>query len=154
VSRAYVALGSNAGDPVVNVERGLDALATMGTVLLRSSLYRTPPWGKTDQPDFVNAVVLLQTSSSPRELLAALKAAEVRLGRTPGERWGPRVIDLDLLTYDDVTIDEPDFHVPHAELHRRGFVLVPLAEIDPAYASMRDALDAAEVSGIVRLTLR
>ncbi|HZY98910.1 MAG TPA: 2-amino-4-hydroxy-6-hydroxymethyldihydropteridine diphosphokinase [Candidatus Baltobacteraceae bacterium] len=151
MSRAYVALGSNAGDPTSNVERGFDVLASLGTVLRRSSLYRTPPWGKTDQPDFVNAVALIETSRSPRGLLSALKAAEVRLGRAPGERWGPRVIDLDLLTYDDVRIDEPDIHVPHAELERRGFVLVPLAEIDPAYAAMRDALDPSEVSAIVRL---
>ena len=152
MSRAYVALGSNTGDPAVNVARGFDALAAIGTVVRRSSLYHTPPWGKTDQPDFVNAVALLETSLAPRELLDALKMAERRLGRTPGERWGPRVIDLDLLTYDDVTIDEPDFHVPHAQLRRRGFVLVPLAEIDPAYAPLRDALDSGELRGIERLT--
>lgn len=151
MSRAYVALGSNVGDPEANVGRGFDALAAIGNVLQRSSLYRTPPWGKTDQPDFVNAVALLETALAPRELLEALKAAERRLGRTPGEFWGPRVIDLDLLTYDDVTIDEPDFRVPHAQLHRRGFVLIPLAEIDPAYAPLCDALDASEREGIVRL---
>lgn len=151
MSRVYVALGSNTGDPAVNVARGFDALAAIGSVLQRSALYRTPPWGKTDQPDFVNAVALVETALAPRELLDALKAAERRLGRTEGERWGPRVIDLDLLTYDDVTIDEPDFHVPHAQLRRRGFVLVPLAEIDPAYAPLRDALDASEREGIVRL---
>jgi 2-amino-4-hydroxy-6-hydroxymethyldihydropteridine diphosphokinase len=152
VSRAYVALGSNQGDAVANVERGLQALCALGALLKRSSLYRTPPWGKTDQPDFVNAVALVETSLQPRELLDALKTAERGLGRTPGERWGPRVIDLDLLTYDDVTIDEADFHVPHAQLRRRGFVLVPLAEIDDAYVSLRDALDASELAGIVRLS--
>lgn len=152
MSRAFIALGSNAGDPRLNVELGFEALAAIGSVLQRSSLYRTPPWGKTDQPDFVNAVALVETTLRPRELLDALKAAERRLGRTPGERWGPRVIDLDLLTYDDATIDEPDLHVPHAELHRRGFVLVPLAEIDSSYAALRDALDAREREGIVRLT--
>lgn len=151
MSRAYVALGSNAGDPLANVKRGLDALTALGTLVRRSSLYRTPPWGKTDQPDFVNAVALLDTQLSPRELLDALKTAERRLGRTAGERWGPREIDLDLLTYDDVTIDEPDFQVPHAELKGRGFVLVPLAEIDETYAPLRDALDASERNGIVRL---
>lgn len=151
MSRAYVALGSNTGDPATNVARGFDVLAEIGNVLRRSSLYRTPPWGKIDQPDFVNAVALVETALAPRALLDALKAAEGRLGRTPGERWGPRVIDLDLLTYDDVTIDEPDFHVPHAQLRRRGFVLVPLAEIDPAYATLRDALDVCEREGIVRL---
>jgi 2-amino-4-hydroxy-6-hydroxymethyldihydropteridine diphosphokinase len=151
MSRAYVALGSNIGDPAANVARGFDALAAIGNVLQRSSLYRTPPWGKTDQPDFVNAVALLETALAPRELLEALKTAERRLGRTLGEFWGPRVIDLDLLTYDDVTIDEPDFHVPHAQLRRRGFVLVPLAEIDPAYVPLCDALDESEREGIVRL---
>jgi len=151
VSRAYVALGSNAGDPVLNVGRGFDALAAIGHVLQRSSLYRTPPWGKTDQPDFVNAVALVETTLAPRALLNALKAAERRLGRTPGERWGPRIIDLDLLTYDDLTIDEPDFRVPHAELRHRAFVLVPLAEVDAAYAALRDALDPSELGGIARL---
>lgn len=151
MSRAYVALGSNTGDPAINVARGFDALAAIGTVLQRSSLYRTPPWGKTDQPDFVNAVALVETALAPRELLDALKAAERRLGRTSGERWGPRIIDLDLLTYDDVTIHEPDFQVPHAQLRRRGFVLVPLAEIDSIYAPLRDALHASEREGIVRL---
>lgn len=151
MSRAYVALGSNTGDPVRNVTRGFDALAEIGSVLQRSSLYRTPPWGKTDQPDFINAVALLETVLAPRELLDALKAAERRLGRTPGERWGPRPIDLDILTYDDVTIDEPGLRVPHAQLRRRGFVLVPLAEIDAAYAPLRDALAASERKGIVRL---
>ncbi len=151
MSRVYVALGSNAGDPVLNVARGFEALAEIGSVLRRSSLYRTPPWGKTDQPDFINAVALVETVLAPRELLDALKAAERRLGRTPGERWGPRLIDLDLLTYDDVTIDESGLHLPHLQLRRRGFVLVPLAEIDAAYAPLRDALDSSERKGIVRL---
>jgi len=151
MSRAYIALGSNRGDAVANVERGFNALGTMGIVLRRSSLYRTPPWGTIDQPDFVNAAALLETRLNPRALLGALKEAERRLGRTPGERWGPREIDLDLLTYDDVTIDEPDLRVPHEHLRERAFVLVPLAEIDPAYASLRDATDVSERSAIVRL---
>ena len=151
--RAFVGLGSNLGDSAGNVERAIKALAELGNVARRSSLYRTQPWGKTDQPAFVNAAVLLETSLEPRQLLAALKAIEVRLGRVPGERWGPRAIDLDLLAYDDLTIDEPDLRVPHAHLHERAFVLVPLAEIAPSqYAPARDALPKEDLAGVVTLS--
>jgi 2-amino-4-hydroxy-6-hydroxymethyldihydropteridine diphosphokinase len=149
--RAYLSLGANLGDAAAMVSRAMEALAGVGTVLRRSSLYRTPPWGKLDQPDFVNAAALLETPRSPRELLDALKALEVALGRVPGTRWGPRTIDLDLLTYDDETIREPGLVVPHPHLRERGFVLVPLAEIDPTYEAARDALPPAERAGIAQI---
>lgn len=132
--------------------RAFEELKKLGAVVRRSSLYQTRPWGKIDQPDFVNAAVLLETELEPRALLAALKDAERRLGRVEGERWGPRTIDLDLLTYDDVTIDESGLHVPHEHLSERAFVLVPLAEIDSAYAPLRDALDAEELAGVRAVT--
>ncbi|MEO6836264.1 MAG: 2-amino-4-hydroxy-6-hydroxymethyldihydropteridine diphosphokinase [Candidatus Tumulicola sp.] len=147
--RAFVGLGANLGDAVENVERALAALGEIGTVLARSSLYRTRPWGKTDQPEFVNAVAQLETNLDPNGLLAALQAIEVRLGRVSGgERWGARVIDLDVLSYDDRCIDEPGLRVPHPRMRERAFVLVPLAEIDSAYASFRDALPASELAGV------
>jgi 2-amino-4-hydroxy-6-hydroxymethyldihydropteridine diphosphokinase len=148
VHRAYVGLGSNLGDPIANVERGFQELANIANVVGRSLLYRTRPWGKTDQPDFVNAVALLETTLAPRALLDALKSAEARLGRTPGEGWGPRIIDLDILTYDDRSVDEPGLRVPHRHLHERAFVLVPLAQIDARYASLRDALPSGELAGV------
>jgi 2-amino-4-hydroxy-6-hydroxymethyldihydropteridine diphosphokinase len=149
--RALIGLGSNLGDRVAQLENAIAALGELGTVSRRSALYRTKPWGKADQPDFVNAAILLETRYSPRELLHGLKVLETRLGREPGERWGPRSIDLDLLAYDDVTIDEPDLHVPHARLRERAFVLVPLAEIDSRYERLRDALDRSELAAIERI---
>ncbi len=148
---AYVGIGSNVGNPVENVERAFEALVEIGTVVRRSSLYRTRPWGKIDQPDFINAVALLETQRSAHALLDALKTAEKNLGRMPGERWGPRAIDLDLLTYDDVTIEDAKLKVPHPHLRERAFVLVPLAEIDERYEALRDALDPSDLSGVARL---
>ena len=146
--RAYVGIGTNLGDRIGNIERALPQLAQIGTVLARSSIYRTRAWGRTDQPWFANAVVLLKTTKSPKALLQALQAAERSLGRTPGERWGPRTIDLDLLLYDDLEIDEPQLRVPHPHLHERAFVVVPLAEIDTRFEAMRDALPQRELAGV------
>jgi 2-amino-4-hydroxy-6-hydroxymethyldihydropteridine diphosphokinase len=153
VHRVYVGLGSNQGDAVANVERGLTELARIGRVIRRSSLYRTPPWGNTGQPEFVNAVAQLETLLAPRALLEALKTAEKRLGRIPGERWGPRVIDFDILTYDDLEIDEPGLRIPHPYFRERAFVLVPLAEIDARYESLRDALDPNDLATVRLLSV-
>jgi 2-amino-4-hydroxy-6-hydroxymethyldihydropteridine diphosphokinase len=149
--RAYVGIGTNVGNRVANVERAFAKIAESGELLAKSSIYRTEPWGKRDQPWFANAVALLLTPLSPRDLLDALQAAEQRLGRTPGERWGPRVIDLDLLLYDDLDIDEAGLRVPHPHLRERGFVLVPLAEIDARFAAMRDALPESEARSVSAL---
>ena len=136
------------GDAAANVRFAIEHLSVVGAVLKRSSLYRTKPWGKTDQPDFVNAVVLVETPLRPRDLMRALKQLESAMGRVPSERWGPRLIDLDLLTYGDREVDEQGLRVPHPQMRERAFVLVPLAEIDGAYAAARDALDPAELSGV------
>ncbi len=149
--RAYIGMGSNLGQRVANVERAVAALAELGTLVAKSSIYRSAPWGKTDQPWFANAVVLLQTRLSPRELLDALKAKEQELGRTPGVRWGARVIDLDLLLYDELDIDEEDLRVPHPRMRERAFVVVPLAQIDARFAAMRDALPEAEARSVAPL---
>jgi 2-amino-4-hydroxy-6-hydroxymethyldihydropteridine diphosphokinase len=149
--RAAIGLGANLGDAAATVTRALRELERLGVLLRRSALYRTRPWGKADQPDFVNAAALLETALSPRELLVALQAIEAALGRVAGERWGPRAIDLDLLVYDDASVDEPGLRVPHPHLRERAFVLVPLAEIDPAYAPLRDALPPGERAGVERL---
>jgi 2-amino-4-hydroxy-6-hydroxymethyldihydropteridine diphosphokinase len=146
--RAYVGAGANLGDPAASVERALAALGALGLVTRSSSLYRTRPWGKTDQPDFVNAAAMLETDLEPRALLAALKDLERRLGRVETERWGPRLIDLDLLAFDEVELDEPGLRLPHPRLRERAFALVPLAEIEPRYAAARDALPAEELQGV------
>lgn len=131
---SYVGLGSNLADPQSQVERALDALARLprSRLLQRSPLYASAPWGVVDQPEFVNAVAELETSLPPRELIDALLTIERGAGRIrDGARWGPRILDLDLLLYADAVIDEPGLHVPHPHLHERAFVLVPLAEIAP-----------------------
>ena len=146
--RAYVGVGSNDGDREANVERAVAALGRAGTIGAQSSRYRTVPWGVTDQPWFLNAVVALHTESDPHALLATLQEVERELGRVRARQWGPRTIDLDLLLYDDADIDEPNLRVPHPRLRERAFVLVPLAEIDDRFAPLRDALTAAELAGV------
>ena len=130
---AYVGIGSNLSDPVAQVERALLALDDLpGTrVERRSRLYRCPPWGVLEQPDFVNAAARIDTALLPHELMRALLELERRSGRNrdAGERWGPRVLDLDILEFGGMTIAEPGLCVPHPRLHERAFVLVPLAEI-------------------------
>ena len=138
--RAAIGLGSNVGDACANLERAIVALAEAGTVVSRSSFYRTKAWGETAQPDFINAALLLDTALAPVQLLHALKAIEARLGRVPTYRWGPRVIDLDILTYGDERIETPELTIPHARLTQRAFALVPLCEIDPSWQPALDAL--------------
>jgi 2-amino-4-hydroxy-6-hydroxymethyldihydropteridine diphosphokinase len=137
---ARIGLGSNLGDSVSNVTRALDALSEIGRVVARSHLYRTPPWGDLEQPEFVNAAALVETELQPRALLAALKGIEAALGRVPTRRWGPRAIDLDILAYDDLELAEPDLTIPHPGLLERAFALGPLAEIDPSYRAAFDSL--------------
>jgi 2-amino-4-hydroxy-6-hydroxymethyldihydropteridine diphosphokinase len=132
--RCYIGLGSNLDDPVLQVRRGLAALTTLpDTELLRpSSLYRSPPMGPPDQPEYVNAVCALATRLPAPRLLAHLQDLEARHGRVRGPlRWGPRILDLDLLLYGEARIDEPGLTVPHPGLRERAFVLHPLIEIAP-----------------------
>jgi len=149
--RAAIGLGSNEGDAAGHVRAAFDRLAEAGSVIARSSLYATPPWGVTDQPPFVNAAALLDTTLTPHELLAALQRIEREAGRVATYRWGPRVLDLDILAFGDQRIDEPDLTIPHAHLAERAFVLVPLAAIDPAYVPLRDALPPGERGAVVEL---
>ena len=130
--RAYIGIGSNLNDPVVQVMEALEELEMLPDSLLaaRSSLYRSTPMGPHDQPDYVNAVAALDTLLSAPELLKALQDIEAMQGRERnGESWGPRVLDLDLLLYGRQVIDSPDMTVPHPGLHERDFVIIPLAEI-------------------------
>ena len=135
---AAVGLGANLGEAVATLRDAIDELARLpDTELLRASrLYRTPAWGRTEQPDFINAVALVETGMPARELLDALLAIERSFGRVrlDGESWGPRTLDLDLLLFGDAVIDEPGLRVPHPHLHERAFALLPLAEIAPQLA--------------------
>jgi 2-amino-4-hydroxy-6-hydroxymethyldihydropteridine diphosphokinase len=151
MARAAIGIGSNVGDPAATVRRAFERLGEVGTVVARSALYRTEPWGVAEQAPFVNAAALVETALDPRALLAELKRIEAEEGRVTTFRWGPRVLDLDILTYDAVRLDDPELTVPHPRLHERAFALVPLAEIDPRYAPLRDALPPGERAGVVEL---
>jgi 2-amino-4-hydroxy-6-hydroxymethyldihydropteridine diphosphokinase len=151
---AAIGIGSNVGDAAGTVRRAFVRLAELGQVVAASSLYTTPPWGVTEQDPFVNAAALLETALGPRPLLHALKRLEAEAGRVATYRWGPRVLDLDILAYGDQRVAEPDLVVPHARLHERAFALVPLAEIDPRWAAARDALPPGERAGVVELEPR
>jgi 2-amino-4-hydroxy-6-hydroxymethyldihydropteridine diphosphokinase len=135
VTRAYVGLGANLGDREATLRRAVELLDEVAgiEVVASSELRETDPVGVVDQPSFLNGVVAVETSLSPRELLDSLLRVELLLGRArDGERWGPRTVDLDLLVYGDEVVDEPGLHVPHPRLHERRFALEPLAELDPA----------------------
>lgn len=157
VNRAFVGLGGNLGDVETTLAEALWAIDGLPQTSIRaqSAFYRTPPWGREDQPDFLNAVVELQTRMTPRVLLEHLLAIEEKFGRVRAseERWGPRALDLDLLVFGDEIIDEPGLHVPHPRLRERAFVLVPLAEIAPALqivgqGKVSDLLAQVDASGV------
>jgi len=131
---AYLGLGANLDDPARQVRRAFDELAALpaSRLVSRSPLYKSPPLGPPDQPDYINAVAALETTLPPLELLAALRAIEVRHGRTrDGSRWGPRSLDLDILLYGDLMLDSPELRLPHPGLHERAFVLYPLYDVAP-----------------------
>jgi 2-amino-4-hydroxy-6-hydroxymethyldihydropteridine diphosphokinase len=131
---AYIGLGSNLDGPARQLELAFDLLGeiTATRIVQRSSLYRSVPFGGVEQPDFVNAAASILTQLTAQELLLELQRIETERGRDRGEvRWGPRVLDLDLLVYADQTIDEPGLCVPHPGIGERNFVLLPLGEIEP-----------------------
>ncbi len=128
---AYIGIGSNLGDKKANCRKAIALLAKSGRVVRASSLYCTGPIGNTDQDDFVNAVMAIETSLSPDELLGQCRSIEEELGRVRTVHWGPRTIDVDILLYGDAMIETPELTIPHPLLHTRRFVLVPLCEIAP-----------------------
>jgi 2-amino-4-hydroxy-6-hydroxymethyldihydropteridine diphosphokinase len=155
---AYIALGANLEDPVVQVRAGLAALATLPDtqLLMQSSLYRTAPVGYADQPDFINAVAAVDTELSPRELLDALLAIELNHGRVRQFANSPRTLDLDVLLYDDVEVNEIGLTIPHPRMHERAFVLAPLAEIAPlceipGHGRVGEVLRGLDTRGVTRL---
>jgi 2-amino-4-hydroxy-6-hydroxymethyldihydropteridine diphosphokinase len=131
VTRVWLALGSNLGDRAQYLEAAREALPEVGITLVRASrVAETEPVGMRDQPQFLNQVLEVETSLEPRPLLDTLKQIERQLGRSARQRWGPREIDIDILRYDGRTVDEPDLHIPHAELRNRPFLLELLEEIN------------------------
>ena len=135
MAEALLALGGNVGDVRKTLARAVAMLCEQGDIHLRarSSDYLTPPWGVEDQPPFVNLCVSVDTALTPQDLLARAQAVERAFGRDRDheQRWGPRPLDVDILAYDDLILNEPDLTLPHPRLSERAFVLVPLAEIAP-----------------------
>lgn len=153
MAHVYISIGSNLEDPVAQIRRAVETLRGIGVVSAVSPFYRTKPWGEiAEQPDFINAVVALETQLEPEELLLQLKAAEKRFGRGgDAARFGPRIIDFDILTYDNRVLNEPDLQIPHPRMDERAFVLVPLADLDERYAARRDALSPSERDTVEKL---
>ncbi len=132
-TRVYLGLGGNLGDPRAAMASALQMLGTAeGVAVARvSPLYRTPPWGRTDQPDFLNAAAALDTTLAPRRLLELCLKTEKALKRRRDQRWGPRLIDLDILVFGDRSVSEQGLEIPHPHMLERAFVIVPLARIAP-----------------------
>ncbi|HNR13276.1 MAG TPA: 2-amino-4-hydroxy-6-hydroxymethyldihydropteridine diphosphokinase [Thermodesulfobacteriota bacterium] len=129
----YIGIGSNIGNRIQNCQQALITLVecTGGSLRRRSSWYQTQPWGREDQEDFVNGAAEIEMAVSPRQLLKACQEIERLMGRRDSIRWGPRIIDLDILLYGDCIVRSPDLEIPHPRLHLRNFVLIPLEEIAP-----------------------
>jgi 2-amino-4-hydroxy-6-hydroxymethyldihydropteridine diphosphokinase len=159
MTEALLGLGGNVGDARATLSRAIDLLCAEDRIRLvaRSSDYRTPPWGFENQPFFINVCIAVETDLPPHDLLARAQAVEHALGRerTKERRWGPRPVDIDLIAYDDLTLQTADLTLPHPRLLARAFVLAPLAEIRPerviAGMRVRDALAKVDSSGIERL---
>lgn len=159
MASALIALGGNVGEVRATFKRAIANICGMAQarLLARSSDYATPPWGEEDQPRFVNACIEIDTSLDPHALLFVLHKVEMKFGRdrTKERRWGPRTLDLDLLAYDNVSIDKPELTLPHPRLFERAFVLVPLAELAPDRVirgrRVDDALSDLSTEGIERL---
>ncbi|MCB1507119.1 MAG: 2-amino-4-hydroxy-6-hydroxymethyldihydropteridine diphosphokinase [Hyphomicrobiaceae bacterium] len=130
---AIVALGANIGDKRANIARALELLCAQGdiSILARSRDFKTPPWGITDQPWFVNACASVRTELGARALLERCLDVERKLGRVRAQKWGPRIIDLDVLVHLDGAVNEPDLVLPHPRITERAFVLAPLADVAP-----------------------
>ncbi len=156
---ALVAFGANLGDARDTIARAISAFCGIPSIRLvaRSSDYRTPPWGVTDQPPFINACIEVATDLTPRKLLDHAHSVEAAFGRDRAaeKRWGPRSLDIDLLTYDSIELDEPGLILPHPRMFERAFVLVPLSDIAPgrvvAGRRIADALQAVDRTGVERL---
>jgi 2-amino-4-hydroxy-6-hydroxymethyldihydropteridine diphosphokinase len=132
MNKAYLLTGGNLGDKAKNMEQCRFLVEkTCGKILRKSSVYETSAWGKTDQPDYLNQVLLIDTPLSPEQLLSVLLGVEKEMGRYRGEKYGPRIIDIDILLYNDEVIDEFRLTIPHPRMQERRFVLEPMNEVAP-----------------------
>jgi 2-amino-4-hydroxy-6-hydroxymethyldihydropteridine diphosphokinase len=129
---AYLLIGGNMGDRLKNLDKTRELISgSCGSIIRSSSVFETAAWGKTDQPDFLNQALLLETSLSALDLLRSLLAVEHQMGRFRGVKYGPRIIDIDMIFFNDDIVDLPDLKIPHPQMQNRRFVLTPLAEIAP-----------------------
>ena len=159
MARALIALGGNVGEVRATFQRAIANICGMAqaALLARSSDYVTPPWGEEQQPNFVNACIEIETSLDPHALLFTLQKIETKFGRDRAHErhWGPRTLDIDLIAYDNVSMQKPELTLPHPRLFERAFVLVPLAEIAPdrviAGRKVSSALAGLSIEGIKRL---
>lgn len=151
---AYLALGTNLGDRTENLRIALVDLSPAVCVSARSPIYETPPWGYEDQPPFLNQVVKVETELSPLELLHYIKELEKEMGRQPSVRFGPRLIDIDILFYDKLMLDSPKLTIPHPRMQGRAFVLLPLSDIAPdlmhpvLHMTIGEMLNETDTTGI------
>ena len=151
----YLSLGTNLGNRTENLKQAITSLPPQMTVKKKSKIYETPPWGYTDQEPFLNQVILATTYLEPEPLLKHLKRLEVALGRKASFRYGPRLIDIDILFYDDLILETPALIIPHPHVHERGFVLVPMMDIAPDHVhpatkkSTREMIALCNTEGIV-----
>ena len=156
VTPVYLSLGSNLADRKSNLEAVRSALPPEVLIRKASSLFETEPWGYVDQPDFLNQILLADTFLSATALLAYVKDLEFKIGREPSFRFGPRLVDIDIIFYGDQIIQEPDLEIPHPRFRERAFVLVPLAEISPDLLVpgtdqiVSDLLEELDISGVHR----
>jgi 2-amino-4-hydroxy-6-hydroxymethyldihydropteridine diphosphokinase len=153
----YLALGSNLDNRLANLKQAIASVSPQMEVKAKSHIYETLPWGYTDQPKFLNQVIQAKTYLAPEPLLKHLKRLEVALGRTASFPNGPRLIDMDILFYDDLVLDTPVLTIPHPHLHERGFVLLPLMDIAPnllhpvTKKNVREMVALCEVEGITQI---
>lgn len=147
MSVVALSLGSNLGDRLTLLRKAVASLKKEGLVIKAASdVFETPPWGMENQPPFLNACIVAETGLSPKKLLELLKKLEGDLGRTAGRRWGPRIIDIDIIFYDDLVFNSDNLTIPHQHMAQRPFVLVPLAQAAPEWKHPATGLTAAEMS--------
>ncbi|RTE93765.1 2-amino-4-hydroxy-6-hydroxymethyldihydropteridine diphosphokinase [Bradyrhizobium sp. LVM 105] len=159
MASVLIALGGNVGDVRATFRKAIAQICGMaqGALIARSSDYATPPWGDEDQAAFINACIEIETDLDPHALLFVLQRVEQKFGRMrqKDRRWGPRTLDLDMIAYDELSLQKPDLTLPHPRLFERAFVLVPLAEIAPdrviSGIRVRDGLASVSTQGIERL---
>jgi 2-amino-4-hydroxy-6-hydroxymethyldihydropteridine diphosphokinase len=150
----YLSLGTNLGNRAANLKQALSLLPPQMTVKAKSKVYETPPWGYTDQDQFLNQVVKVTTYLEPENLLKHIKRLEVAMGRKATFRYGPRLIDIDILFYDDEILETPSLTIPHPNLHERGFILLPMMDIAPDLVhpvrkkSIREMIGFCDMGGI------